>query len=205
MAAKAWGSSQRAVEEIFFQNESVSLCLLINRRARTMRVIDFRAGPTSAKRLFVQTLAQREGVGKVYTLVERDEVQTWLKLGFTKEGSIPGFYKRSDAFILGFVVPPPGRPRAVAVAETEDVPMQSETRLRAAEAIGTATISPAQEAMERTIAMAKRGLRDASERHVASAKVLAISEADARRSVAAAQRTGRALTAFETFGRDVER
>ena len=205
MAAKAWGSSQRAVEEVFFQNESVSLCLLINRRARTMRVIDFRAGPTSAKRLFVQTLAQREGVDKVFTLVERDEVQTWLKLGFAKEGNIPGFYKRSDAFILGCTVPPPGRPRVVAVSDPDDVPLQSETRILVAEPVGPGAVSPAQEAMERTIATAKRGLRDASERHVAPAKVTPIPEADARRAVAAAQRTGRALTAFETFGRDVER
>src|SRR5260370_15888894 len=105
MAAKAWGSQQKAVDEVFFQNEAVSLCMLINRRARTMRVIDFRAGPTNAKRLFVQSVAQRAGVDKDYTLVERDEVQTWRKLGFLKEGNIPGFYTRSDAFLLGCTVP----------------------------------------------------------------------------------------------------
>src|SRR5579863_2316751 len=100
------------VEEIFFQNDAVSLCLLVNRRARIMRVVDFRAGPSEAKRLFVLTLAQREGVEKAYTLVERDEVQTWTKLGFAKEANIPGFYKRSDAFLLGCVVPPPGKQKA---------------------------------------------------------------------------------------------
>src|SRR5271165_2303307 len=84
MAAKAWGTQQKPVEEVFFQNEAVSLCLLVNRRARTMRVVDFRAGPTAAKRLFVLSLAQREGVEKAYTLVERDEVATWVKLGFAK-------------------------------------------------------------------------------------------------------------------------
>lgn len=41
MAAKAWGSQQKPVDEVFFQNEAVSLCLLVNRRARTLRVIDF--------------------------------------------------------------------------------------------------------------------------------------------------------------------
>ncbi len=117
MAAKVWGTQPKTVEEIFFQNEAVSLCLLVNRRAKTMRVIDFRAGPTPAKRLFVLSLAQREGVSKVYTLVERDEVQTWLKLGFAKEGNIPAFYKRSDAFLLGCSATagrasePPERPR----------------------------------------------------------------------------------------------
>src|SRR5580704_1642933 len=99
MAVKAFGTngaqrsaqgSRGGVEEIFFQNDAVSLCLLVNRRARIMRVVDFRAGPSEAKRLFVLTLAQREGVDKAYTLVERDEVQTWTKLGFVKEANIPG-------------------------------------------------------------------------------------------------------------------
>jgi len=105
MAAKAWGirpdKEKRAVDEIFFHNDAVSLCLLVHRRAKTMRVVDFRAGPTPAKRTFVLSLARRENVEKVYTLVERDEVATWVKLGFAKEGNIPGFYKRSDAFMLG--------------------------------------------------------------------------------------------------------
>ena len=120
MVARAWGERERTeakklrpsqvvatptikrgVEEMFVQNETVSLCLLLNRRTRTMRVIDFRAGPSHAKRIFVLKLAKREGIEKVYTLVERDEVSTWVKLGFAKEANIAGFYKRSDAFILG--------------------------------------------------------------------------------------------------------
>src|SRR5215472_4147093 len=131
MAAKAWSAVSRdarkqatehkPVDEIFFQNDAVSLCLLVNRRTRTMRVIDFRAGPTPGKRTFVLSLAQREGVEKVYTLVERDEVATWVKLGFAKEGAIPGFYKRSDAFLLGCPVHGPMGFRGV--------PLQSETRI----------------------------------------------------------------------------
>src|SRR5262245_35859269 len=93
-------------DEIFFSNSGVSLCLLVNRRARAMRVIDFRSGPSPTKRIFVMSLARREGVERVYTLVERDECGTWAKMGFTREGNIPGFYKRSDAFVLGAIVPP---------------------------------------------------------------------------------------------------
>src|SRR5262245_41507921 len=119
MAAKAWSTQQqKPVEEIFFQNDAVSLCLLIHRRRKTMRVIDFRAGPSNAKRMFVLSLAQREGVEKVYTLVERDEVGTWVKLGFAKEGNIPGFYKRSDAFLLG-----------ATVKDALRTPMHSEMRI----------------------------------------------------------------------------
>ncbi len=205
MAAKAWGTQQKAVEEVFFQNEAVSLCLLINRRARTMRIIDFRAGPTSAKRLFVLSLAQREGVEMVYTLVERDELATWVKLGFAKEGNIPGFYKRSDAFLLGCTVPPPGR--AKALDGEPIVPVESEMRLAAAEPVeeGPAPVSPSQARMDRTIVAAKKVAKDLPDKSVPLAKVAMVTEADARKAVAAALRTGRALTAFEPFGRDVER
>ena len=88
MTAKPWGQQQqqkkKSVEEVFFQNEAVSLCMMMNRRAKILRVIDFRAGPSLAKRSFVLSVAQREGFDKVYTLVERDEVATWVKLGFTR-------------------------------------------------------------------------------------------------------------------------
>src|SRR5712691_9540147 len=122
MAAKAWGGSaqQKPVEEVFFQNDSVSLCMMLHRRAKTMRVIDFRAGPTQAKHMFVMSMAQREGVEKVFTLVERDEVGTWLKLGFAREGNIPGFYKRSDAFMLG-----------CSVSEANDRTQSGEMRIAA--------------------------------------------------------------------------
>jgi hypothetical protein len=203
MAAKVWGTQQRAVEEIFFQNEAVSLCLLVNRRARTMRVIDFRAGPTHAKRLFVLSLAQREGMSKVYTLVERDEVQTWTKLGFAKEGNIPGFYKRSDAFLLGCSAAsgrPPAQPPGAQ--HPEEIPSQSEMRLAVAGA--SPPMTPAQERMERTIATAKRGLKDGAEA-LPHAKIAPLAEAEMRKAVAAALRSGRALTGFEPFGRAVER
>jgi hypothetical protein len=200
MAAKVWGTQQRAVEEIFFQNEAVSLCLLVNRRARTMRVVDFRAGPTNAKRLFVLSLAQREGVSKVYTLVERDEVQTWMKLGFAKEGSIPGFYKRSDAFLLGCSAVPGRKP--APPRDPEETPMESEMRLAVA---GTVVpLTAAQELMERTIAAAKRGLKDGADT-LPHAKISLADEADVRKAVASALRSGRALTGFEPFGRDVQR
>jgi hypothetical protein len=212
MAAKAWGTQQKAVEEVFFQNEAVSLCLLVNRRARTMRVVDFRAGPTAAKRLFVLSLAQREGVEKAYTLVERDEVATWVKLGFAKEGNIPGFYKRSDAFLLGCSVPPPSSgARAKALeriappVDDDEVPSQSEVRLAVAEPSGPAPMTAAQELMERTILTAKKLLKDFPDKSIPSAKVALIGEAEARKAVDKALKNGRALTAFEPFGRDAER
>jgi hypothetical protein len=199
MAAKAWSAQQKPVEEIFFQNDAVSLCLLIHRRSKTMRVIDFRAGPSNAKRMFVLSLAQREGVEKVYTLVERDEVSTWVKLGFAKEGNIPGFYKRSDAFLLG-----------ASVKEALRTPIQSEMRIAVAEdreeeEVEEKPVNPHQILCERTLAQAKRLAKELPERPLPNAKVSVARDSDVKKHLANALKTGRALTAFEPFGRDVER
>src|SRR5262245_30257851 len=153
MAAKTWSNTANSgVDELLFQNDTVSLCLLVNRRHATLRVIDFRAGPTLAKRNFVIAAAKREGVEKVFTLVERDEVATWTRLGFTREGSIPSFYKRSDAWILGAVVstvgPLRGDPRMLdsdAGDDDEDDAPQAE-----------APVSPHVAVAERTLAQAKK-------------------------------------------------
>ena len=200
MAAKTWGGvAQKAIEEVFFQNDAVSLCLLINRRARTMRVIDFRAGPSNAKRLFVMSLAQREGADKVFTLVERDEVSTWVKLGFAKEGNVPGFYKRSDAFFLGAMVPPYAE--SMSSGRSDEEPPDSDVRL----AQRPEALSPAMERMERTVAKGKRLAKEHGERALPSVKVTAVHESDTTKAVTLALRTGRALTGFEAFGRDAER
>jgi hypothetical protein len=200
MAAKAWSSQQKPVEEVFAQNEAVSLCMLINRRARTVRIVDFRAGPSTAKRLFVLSFAKREDLHKIYTLVERDEVATWVKLGFAKEGNIPAFYKRSDAFLLGCTVSSAAPPRAA-----HEQVVESETRLVAAKPSAGVPMTAAQEQMERTIATAKKSLKDAPAKALPPAKVVSVDEADARKAVAVALRSGRAITAFEPFGRGVER
>ena len=216
MAAKAWSSQQKAVDEVFFQNDAVSLCLLINRRAKTMRVVDFRAGPTLAKRKLVLELAKREGMEKVYTLVERDELSTWVKLGFAKEGNIPGFYKRSDAFLLGCSVD------AALAREPREVPMQSEVRisLRDQADAGSADAVPsaiedeepvelvddsAHLFAEKTLAHAKKQAKDLADKPLPVAKVAPLREADVKKPLEKALKAGRALTAFEPFGRDVER
>ncbi|HMI92070.1 MAG TPA: hypothetical protein VK509_11930 [Polyangiales bacterium] len=92
------------VEERHFRSDNAFLCLLLNRRIKQIRVIDFRAGALPAKRLFIQSVAQREGVDKVILLVEKDEVSSWTRVGFVREGTVPGFYKRSDGHLVGCVI-----------------------------------------------------------------------------------------------------
>ncbi len=195
----AAGSLRRSggIEEMFVQNDAVSVCLLINRRTKTMRVIDFRAGPSHAKRLFVLKLAKREGIEKVYTLVERDELSTWVKLGFSREANIPGFYKRSDAFLLGSPVDDAafrdGDLRAMLESGDDD------------DDLAEPKPSPAHELMEKTLVQAKKQVKALLDRQLPPTKLAHVKEADIHKTLEKALRSGRALTAFESFGRDVER
>lgn len=91
-------------EELHFRSDNAFLCLLLNRRLKQIRVIDFRAGALPAKRLFIQSIAHREGIEKVLLLVEKDEVSSWTRVGFVREGTVPGFYKRSDGHLVGCVI-----------------------------------------------------------------------------------------------------
>ena len=105
--AKAKATSktpEETVEELYFRSDSAYLCLILNRRTQFVRVIDFRAGALPAKRLYIQSVAKKEQVAKVITLVEKDEVSSWTKVGFVREGTIPGFYKRSDGHLCGCVI-----------------------------------------------------------------------------------------------------
>src|SRR3954471_18759518 len=103
-AAQATKEPEPIVEELHFRSDNAFLCLLLNRRTKHIRVIDFRAGALPAKRLFIQSVAQREGVEKVILLVEKDEVSSWTRVGFVREGTVPGFYKRSDGHLVGCVI-----------------------------------------------------------------------------------------------------
>lgn len=191
-AAKTAGG----IEERFVQNDAVSVCLLLNRRTKTMRVIDFRAGPSHAKRIFVLDLAKREGIEKVYTLVERDEVSTWTKLGFSREASIPCFYKRSDAFLLG-------SPVDESTLKLHFRPFDGDDEDDEEDEV-EAKPSAALEIAEKTVAQARKQVK-ALDRQLPPVKLAPLKEGEVRKAVDRALRSGRALTGFEHFGRDIER
>ena len=99
-----------------------------------------------------------------------------------------------------------GKESCRAKSAPDEAPAQSEIRLVAAKpASGTPPTSAAHEAMERTIVKAKRSLKDGQDRPPPAARVALVDEAEARKAAAAALRSGRAITTFEPFGRDVER
>lgn len=173
-------------EEILFENAKVSVCLLLNRHSRTLRIFDFRAGADPTKRGYVLSIAQREGVERVFTVVERDEVSVWSRLGFDKEGTIPGFFKRSDAYVLGTAVP-----NALAAGEVSGV---------------LPDLAALEAAAEKVYQEARRIAKDLPEPSPRSVRLQPAAQAIVKKAVAAATRSGRALTRFDSFGRrDVER
>jgi len=207
-------SGSELKSEIQFSNNEVSLCLLLQRRARTMRVIDFRAGVTPRKRATVLKLAREQGVEKVYTLVERDEVSTWTKLGFVKEANIPCFYKRSDAYLLGC---------------STDAPLESGTRIAAARPMVANGATPpslagmnepeddeddepedaatlaAQARAEKTIVQARKHAKNATDVAMPKITLAQAKEPVAKKTVDKLAKAGLALTTFESFGRDAIR
>ncbi|MCZ6806578.1 MAG: hypothetical protein O7F08_06465, partial [Deltaproteobacteria bacterium] len=166
------------VEELYFRSDSAYLCLLLNRRTRCIRVIDFRAGALPAKRLYIQSVATQENAEKVITLVEKDEVSSWTRVGFVREGTIPGFYKRSDGHLCGCVIGD-----KTASVEVSD-------------ASGKLT--------EKTINAAKKAAKDLPDK-VRGASVRKATEKDALAARDAAWRKNPALGSFDIFGRDAKR
>lgn len=166
------------VEELYFRSDSAYLCLLLNRRTRSIRVVDFRAGALPAKRLYIQSVATQENVEKVITLVEKDEVSSWTRVGFVREGTIPGFYKRSDGHLCGCVIG--DKTASIEVSDADS------------------------KLAERTINAGKKAAKDIPEK-IKGASVKAATEKDALSARDSAWRKAPAFGSFDMFGRDAQR
>jgi len=170
--------------ELLVSRAGLTLRFLLNRRTKVMRVIDFRAGPHPEKLTMVQEVAERHGMQRAFTLVEREEAPTWVRLGFEKEGIIPGFYKRSDAHVLGLLLDEaPGRESAVRIKIHQEAPT---------------------DAHERTYQAARRMLKSRDGQSLPQVKVALARSQDEEKALEVARATGRQLTDLAPFGRDVK-
>ncbi len=174
---KAKPKAPPTVEELYFRSDSAYLCMILNRRTQFVRVIDFRAGALPAKRIYIQSVAEQEGVQKVITLVEKDEVSSWTKVGFVREGTIPGFYKRSDGHLCGCVI----GDKTASVEVTDK----------------------SAKATEKMINQAKKRAKDFPERIRAS--IYEIEPEDAFKVRDQVWKKGGGVNPFDTFGRDAAR
>lgn len=174
-------------DEVQISRGEVSLCLILNRRTQAMRIIDFRAGAQAGKLDLIREVAEREGMNRAFTVVEREEATTWGRMGFAKEGSIPGFYKRSDAYLMGYNL----EARA---------PQQSGTRIRIQAVPATTT-----DRAERAYQAGRRLVRTRAPETLPKVKLATARPQDIDKAFANARKSGRALTGLECFGRDVEK
>lgn len=179
-------ASSIAAGDILLSASGVSLSVIPNRRNLSMRVVDFRSGANPAKSLLVGRFGRQQGLERAFTLVERDEVSTWSRLGFQREGTIPGFYKRSDAWVLGTTV----EQLLPSVAE--------ESGVRRAMTLND-------DIAEKTHALARKDPRTQPDLTRPAVRVQPGREPEVRKALAAVGRSRRALTGLEPFGRDTER
>jgi len=173
--------------EVEFHQPGVYLCLLVNHTDRSLRVIDFRAGLSREKRRLIVDFAVEHRIERLFTLVERDEVAAWVRLGFTREGTIPAFYKRSDAHVLG------------AVTASLRLSHQSGTRPALAvrnEAALAAALDAAHQEARRVAASWKTG--------GPSVKVALAGEPEVQRAKAAVKRAEWSPITLESFSRGAE-
>jgi len=91
---------QNRLVERMVRNDSIFCSLLFDRANRTLRVVDFRGGNFQSKHNYLEQVLVAEGMRKIFTLIERDDMNGWQRVGYHKEGSIPGYYKRSDGYIM---------------------------------------------------------------------------------------------------------
>lgn len=98
--AKVASVDYKPLVERIVRNEDIFCSLLFNREQRTLRVVDFRGGNFQSKHEYLERILMEEGLRKIFTLIERDDINGWQRVGYHREGAIPGYYKRSDAYIM---------------------------------------------------------------------------------------------------------
>jgi hypothetical protein len=97
---KAANIGFKSLTERVVRNEDLFCSLLFDHSNRTLRVVDFRGGNFQSKHAYLDQVLMKEGMRKIFTLIERDDMNGWQRVGYSREGAIPGYYKRSDAYIM---------------------------------------------------------------------------------------------------------
>jgi hypothetical protein len=99
-----------ALEEFACKRGDVNLHLLICRKHRNMRVLDYRIGNYQLKRNMLDHLARQRGLRKIYTLVEKQDSNSWRTVGFSREAVLPAFFRTADAYVMSRVYDGRGEP-----------------------------------------------------------------------------------------------
>jgi hypothetical protein len=93
-------SERNRLTERLVRNDNIFCSMLFDQMNKTLRVVDFRGGNFQIKHDYLEQVLIDERMRKIFTLIERDDMNGWARAGYQREGSIPGYYKRSDAYIM---------------------------------------------------------------------------------------------------------
>jgi hypothetical protein len=124
-------NNDTALEEYSCKRGDVNLHLLICRKHRNMRVLDYRIGNYQLKRNMLDFLARDRGLRKVYTLVEKQDSNSWRTVGFSREAVLPAFFRTADAYVMSRVYDEAGRPLTGGlskVAVSHPIPLPDPSR-----------------------------------------------------------------------------
>ncbi len=109
----------RALDEYICRrtDRKLNVSLLVSPRHRHMRIVDYRLGQYKLKCTLFDEMAARENIKKVFTLVEKQDSNSWRTVGFSKEAIIPGYFRNADAYIMSRVYDNDGKPITGGIAK----------------------------------------------------------------------------------------
>ncbi len=112
-------SYPRALDEYVCRrtDRKLNLSLLVTPQHKHMRIVDYRLGQYKLKCTIFDEMACREKLKKVYTLVEKQDSNSWRTVGFSKEAIIPGYFRNADAYVMSRVYDQDGRPITGGIAK----------------------------------------------------------------------------------------
>lgn len=94
----------------FLRRGDMNMRFIINHAHAHMRIMDYRVGNYPGKRDELDDMVRREGLRKVFTLVEKQDSQNWRSVGFFREGVYPSFFRTADAYAMSRLYDDDGNP-----------------------------------------------------------------------------------------------
>ncbi|MFH2009750.1 MAG: hypothetical protein ABI333_24360 [bacterium] len=98
------------IEEYVCQRGDVNIYMLLSTRHRHMRILDYRIGNYQLKRNMLDEFCRRKKVRKVFTLVEKQDSNSWRTVGFSREAAVPAFFRTADAYVMSRAYDEDGSP-----------------------------------------------------------------------------------------------
>lgn len=102
--------SEKNVDVKVLRHGDLNMRFIINHAHGHMRIMDYRVGNYQDKRSQLDEMVRREGLRKVFTLVEKQDSQNWKSVGFFREGVYPAFFRTADAYAMSRLYDEAGKP-----------------------------------------------------------------------------------------------